>query len=58
MEIGWENVASSYGPIKRYESGLNVLLRAEQCQYTQKKMIKTFTFIFTKKVLNMLEDHV
>lgn len=37
MEIGWENVASSYGPIKRYESGLNVLLRAEQCQYTQKK---------------------
>lgn len=53
MEIGWENVASSYGPIKRYESGLNVLLRAEQCQY-----IKTLTFIFTKKVLKMLEDHV
>lgn len=24
----------------------------------RKKMIKTFTFIFTKKVLNMLEDHV
>lgn len=24
----------------------------------RKKMIKTLTFIFTKKVLNMLEDHV